>query len=101
MYTTGWKVRDTNPVTARDFSFIYHIQTCPGAHTASCSIGVGSFSPGVKRSRREADQSHTLPPKLRMQYDETWVLTYSVMVMYLNYNARSDVTVDNRASVGS
>jgi len=23
------------------------------------------------------------------------------MVMYLNYNARSDVTVDNRASVGS
>ena len=36
-----------------------------------------------------------------MPYDKTCVRTYSVTVVYLNYNARSDVTVDNRASVGS
>jgi hypothetical protein len=34
--------------------FFAHVQTGPGAHPASCTIGTGSFS-GVKRSGRGAD----------------------------------------------
>jgi hypothetical protein len=35
-----------------------HVQTGPGAHPASCTIGTGQF-PGVKRPGRGADH---LPP---------------------------------------
>jgi hypothetical protein len=34
--------------------FFVHIQTGPGAHPASCTVGTGSF-PGVKRLGRGAD----------------------------------------------
>jgi hypothetical protein len=39
-----------------------HVQTGPGAHPASCTMGAGSFL-GVKRPGRDAD--HTLPSKHR------------------------------------
>jgi hypothetical protein len=39
------------PVGARFFA---HVQTGPGAHPASCTMGTGSF-PRVKRPRRGAD----------------------------------------------
>jgi hypothetical protein len=39
------------PVEARYFA---HVQTGPGAHPASCSMGTGTF-PGVKRPGRGAD----------------------------------------------
>jgi hypothetical protein len=35
----------------RDF---FHVQTDPGTHPASCTVGTGSF-PGVKRPGRDAD----------------------------------------------
>jgi hypothetical protein len=38
--------------------FFAHVQTGPGAHPASCTVGTGSF-PGVKRPGRGAD--HPLP----------------------------------------
>ena len=38
------------------------VQTGPGAHPASCTMGTGSF-PGVKRPEHGAD--HPLPPKRR------------------------------------
>jgi hypothetical protein len=34
--------------------FFAHVQTGPGAHPASCTMGTGSF-PGVKRPGRGAD----------------------------------------------
>jgi hypothetical protein len=46
MYT-GEKI----PVGERFFA---HVQTGPGAHSTSCTMGTGSF-PGVKRSGRGAD----------------------------------------------
>jgi hypothetical protein len=42
---------DLIPVGARFFA---HVQTGPGAHLASCTMGTGSF-PGVKRPGRGAD----------------------------------------------
>jgi hypothetical protein len=54
--TTGWTVWGSNPGGARFFA---HVQTDPGAHPASCTMGIGSF-PGVKRPRRGAD--HPPPP---------------------------------------
>jgi hypothetical protein len=45
-------------------SFFAHIQTGPGAHPASCTIGTGSF-PGVKRPRRGAD--HLPPPNTEVE----------------------------------
>jgi hypothetical protein len=43
------------PVGAR---FLAQVQTGPGAHPASCTMGTGSF-PGVKRPGRGCD--HPLP----------------------------------------
>jgi hypothetical protein len=42
---------DRNPVGARFFA---HVQTGPGGHPASCTVGTGSFK-GVKRPGRGAD----------------------------------------------
>jgi hypothetical protein len=49
--TTGWTVRGSNPGGVRFFA---HVQTGPGAHLASCTMGTESF-PGVKRPGRGAD----------------------------------------------
>jgi hypothetical protein len=49
------------PVGARFFA---HVQTGPGAHPASCTMGTGSF-PGVKRSGRGAD--HPSPPSAQVE----------------------------------
>jgi len=45
--TTGWTVRESNPGGGRNFP---SVQTGPGAHPASCTIGTVSF-PGVKCGR--------------------------------------------------
>jgi hypothetical protein len=45
---------DRNPVGARFFAYV---QTGPAAHSASCTMGIGSF-PGVESERgRDADLS--------------------------------------------
>jgi hypothetical protein len=44
--------------------FFAHVQTGPGAHPASCTMGTGSF-PGVKRSGRCAD--HPPPPSAEVR----------------------------------
>jgi hypothetical protein len=33
---------------AKDFSLLYSVQTCTGAHPASCKMGDGGFFPGGK-----------------------------------------------------
>ena len=45
--TTGWTVQGSNPGGAR---FSAPIQTCPGAHPASCTMGTGPFL-GLKYGR--------------------------------------------------
>jgi hypothetical protein len=45
--------------------FFAHVQTGPGAHPASCTMGTGSF-PGVKRPGRGADHPPLLAPMLKM-----------------------------------
>jgi hypothetical protein len=45
---------DRMPVGAR---FYAHVQTGPGTHPASCTMGTGSF-PGLKRPGRGADHPH-------------------------------------------
>jgi hypothetical protein len=43
---------------SRDFSFNLCVQTGSGAHPASCTMGTGDLSPGVKaRPGRDADHS--------------------------------------------
>jgi hypothetical protein len=54
----GWS-GDRIPVGARCFT---HVQTGPGVHLASCTMGTCSF-PGLKRLERGAD--HPPPRKLR------------------------------------
>jgi hypothetical protein len=51
------------PVGARVFA---HVQTGPGAHPASCTMGTRSF-PGVKRLGRDAD--HTPPSSSEVTKD--------------------------------
>jgi hypothetical protein len=53
--------RDGIPAGARFFA---HVQTGPGAHPASCTMGTGSLS-GVKRPRRGAD--NPLPPSAEVE----------------------------------
>jgi hypothetical protein len=52
---------DRIPVGARFFA---HIQTGPGAHPASCTMGTGSF-PGVKRPGLGAE--HPPPPSAEVE----------------------------------
>jgi hypothetical protein len=53
---------DRRPVGAR---FSTSVQTGPGAHPATCTIGTRSF-PGLKRPGRGADHPHLLAPRSRM-----------------------------------
>jgi hypothetical protein len=40
-----------SPAGAKDFSSILCVQTVSGVHPASCTMGTGVLSPGVKRGR--------------------------------------------------
>jgi hypothetical protein len=47
-----------SPAEAKDFSSILCVQTGSEAHPASCTMGTGVLSPGVKaRPGRDADHS--------------------------------------------
>jgi hypothetical protein len=60
-----------SPVEANDFSSSLCVQTCSGAHPASCTMGtVGSF-PGAKaRPGRDADHS----PPSSAEVENEWEL---------------------------
>jgi len=60
---TGWTVRGSNPGGAR---FSARVQTGPGAHPASCTMGTGSF-PGIKRPGRGVDHPPRLVPRLKKE----------------------------------
>jgi hypothetical protein len=61
MASVGWTVRVSNPGGARFFT---HIQTSPGAHAASCTMGAWSLL-GVKQPGRGAD--HPPPPSVEVE----------------------------------
>ena len=63
----GWTVRGSNPGGAR---FSAPIQTGPGAHPASYTLGTGSF-PGVKRPGRSVDHPPHLARGLKKEYNYT------------------------------
>jgi hypothetical protein len=51
-------IRVRSPAGAKDFSCSLCVQTGSGAHPASCPMGTGGLSPGVKaRPGRDADHS--------------------------------------------
>jgi hypothetical protein len=52
--------------------FSAHVQTGPGVHPASCTIGTESF-PGVKRPRRGAD--HPPPPSAEVENEYNYTST--------------------------
>jgi hypothetical protein len=60
----GWTVRGSNPGWGARCSA--RVQTGPGAHSASCTIGTVSF-PGSKRSRRGTDHPPHLAPRLNKE----------------------------------
>ena len=64
---TGWTVRGSNPGRAR---FLAHVQTGPGAHPASYTVGTGSFT-GVKRPGRDVDHPIHLASRLKKEQSYT------------------------------
>src|SRR5215510_3117456 len=58
---------DRIPVGVRFFA---HVQTGPGAHPASCTMGTGSF-PGVKRPGRGADHPPPSSAEVTKRYSYT------------------------------
>ena len=60
---TAWKVREWNPGGGE---FSAPVQTGPGTHPASSTMGTGSF-PGVKRSERGLNHPPHLVPKLKKE----------------------------------
>jgi hypothetical protein len=67
---TDWTVRDRIPVRARFFA---HVQTGPGAHPASCTMGTGSL-PGVKRPGLGAD--HPPPSSAEVKKGKSYTSIY-------------------------
>jgi hypothetical protein len=48
------------PVGAGNFSLLHRVQTGSGAQPASCPMGTGALSLGIKRRGREADHSTSI-----------------------------------------
>jgi hypothetical protein len=65
---SGYGLDDVrSPAGAKDFSSILCVQTCSGAHPASCTTGTGVLSPGVKHGRGVTLTIHPhLVPRFRM-----------------------------------
>jgi hypothetical protein len=59
---TGYGLEDPGIESRWGARFFAHVQTGPGAHPASCTMGTGSF-PGVKRPGRGADHPLLLAPR--------------------------------------
>jgi hypothetical protein len=64
--------RFTDSATRWGARFSAHVQTGPGAHPASCTMGNGSF-PGVKRPGRGAD--HPRPPSAEVENEYSYTST--------------------------
>ena len=63
---TGYGLDGTGIESRWGARFSAPVQTGPGAHPASCTIGTGSF-PGVKRLERGVDHPPHLAPWLKKE----------------------------------
>jgi hypothetical protein len=54
------------PAGAKDFSSSLCVQTCSGAHPASCPMGTGVLFPGVK-ARPGHDADHSPPSSAEVE----------------------------------
>jgi hypothetical protein len=61
-----------SPAGAQDFSYSLFVQTGSGAHPASCTMGTGVLSPGLKRGRGVTLTTHPhLVPRSSMSRSYT------------------------------
>jgi len=79
--TTGWTVRGSNP--GGGATLYAPVQTGPGAHPASCTMGTGSY-PGVKSGRGMTDPS---PPFSAVGHERVELYLYSPYGPYGLYRA--------------
>jgi hypothetical protein len=70
---------DRIPVGAR---FSAPVQTGPGAHQASCTMGTGPFPGGIKRPRRDADPSTPSSAEVYKQSRAIPLLSLRAFVAY-------------------
>jgi hypothetical protein len=62
-----WAIEVRSPAEAKGFFLSLYVQTGSGAHAASCTMGTGVLSPGLKRSRgMTLTTHHHLMPRSRM-----------------------------------
>jgi len=59
---TGWAVQGSNP--GGEAKIYAPVQTGPGAHTISYTVGTGRF-PGVKRTERRVDHTPSSSPEVK------------------------------------
>ena len=64
--------------------FFAPVQTDPGAHTASCTMGTGSFPGGKERPAHDADP---LPPSSAVGHERVELYLYSPCGLYGLYRA--------------
>jgi hypothetical protein len=57
-----------SPAGAKDFSYSLFIQTGSGAHQASCTMGTGVLSPGLKHGRDVTLTTHP-PSSAEVEYE--------------------------------
>jgi hypothetical protein len=101
----SWTVRVSKPGGARNFAFSTPIQTGPGAHPLLCSGYRVSF-PGVKRPRRDVNQSFPSrtefkrglsytpnpPPRCHRWHITVWLLPFDFCVLwYINFLITSTI----------
>jgi len=77
-----WTVRGSNPGGGSRFSA--SVQTGPGAHSASCTMGTGCFPGGKERPGRDADPS---PPSSAVGHERLELYLYSPYGPYGLYRA--------------
>jgi hypothetical protein len=61
--------------------YFAHVQTGPGAHPASCTMGTGSF-PGVKQPGRGADHPPPSSAEVKKEYSYTSTPPLGLRVCY-------------------
>jgi hypothetical protein len=64
---------------ARVFPLLQNIQTCSGAHWASCSLGTTILSPRIKRQERQADHLTPCTAKVKNVQNCTSAPAYVLM----------------------
>jgi hypothetical protein len=69
---TGYRLDGLGIESRWGTRFFAHVQTGPGAHPASCTMGTGSF-PGVKRPGCDAD--HPPPSSAEIKKDQGYTST--------------------------